>query len=386
MRRAQSRAPAHRLQAEVEHDLAAVLPCKGHGRRVTAALLLRLLALAAALQTSLSAAAKRWAGGISWETVRRALHAQLPDADDLVDPLRAALQRRLPGRLRRRRCTVAVDVHERCYYGDARQTPGVRGGKRKAGTKWFWAYATAALVDAGDRWTVGLTPVHKGEAMDVAVERLLKQVAEAGLRVRCLLLDRGFYSARVVAVLQRRRVPFVMPAVRCGKGAGGTQRFFRSRMRGRFRHTWESRDRKNGKPAGPTVTVSIACLPPPRGRKRPLVYAFGGRLGAPAGLPRLYRWLRGAYRRRFGIESSYRQLGQGLALTTSRSRAYRLLLVGVALLLRNAWVWWASQVDVAWALSRLLDELRLLLAGCLPGSEARPQQEATSAYAATTPI
>jgi hypothetical protein len=385
MRRAQSTPPAHRLQAEVQRDLDAALPWKDHGRRVTAPLLPRLLSLAAALQTSLSAAVQRWAGGISWETVRKALHAQLPDAAGLADPLRAARQRRLPGRLRRKRCAVALDVHERCYYGDARQAAGVRGGRRKAGTQWFWAYATAVLVDAGDRWTVGLTPVHKGEAMDVIVGRLLGQVGRAGLRVRCLLLDRGFYSARVVAVLQRRRVPFVMPVVRCGKGAGGTQRFFGRRARGRFRHTWESRDRKNGKPAGPTVTVDIACVPPPRGRRRPLVYAYGGRLGAPAGLPRLYRWLRQTYRRRFGVESSYRQLGQGLALTTSRREAYRLLLVGVALLLRNVWVWWAGQVGAAWTLNRLLDELRLALAECLPRPEARPQQEATSAYAAATP-
>jgi hypothetical protein len=386
MRRAQSKVPAQRLQAEVQRDLAALLPWKDYGRRVTAELLLRLLSLAAALRTSLSAAVRRGAGGISWETVRRAVHTQLPKADDLIDPLRAALQRRLPRPLRRKRCTLAVDVHERCYYGDARQTPGVRGGKRKAGTKWFWAYATAVLVDAGQRWTVGLTPVRKGEAMDVIVGRLLGQVGRAGLRIRCLLLDRGFYSARVVAVLQQRRVPFVMPVVRRGKGAGGTQRFFGRRARGRFRYTWESRDRKNGKPAGPTVTVSLACVPPPRGRKRPLVYAYGGQVGAPAELPRLYRWLRQTYRRRFGIESSYRQLGQGLALTTSRGEAYRLLLVGVALLLRNVWVWWASQGEAAWTLSRLLDELRLALAECLERPEARPQREVTLAYAAETPI
>jgi hypothetical protein len=386
MRRHQSTVPTQRLQAEVQRDLAAVLAWKDYGRRVTAGLVLRLLTLAATLRTSLSAAVRRWAGGISWETVRRALHAQLPPADDLIDPLRAALQRRLPRPLRRKRCTLAVDVHERCYYGDARQTAGIRGGKRKAGTKWFWAYATAVLVDAGQRWTVGLTPVHKGEAMDVIVTRLLGQLGQAGLRIRCLLLDRGFYSARVVAVLQERQVPFVMPVARRGKGEGGTQRFFRRRMRGRFRYTWESRDRKNGKPAGPTVTVDVACLPPPRGRKRPLVYAYGGQLGLPGELRPLYRRLRETYRRRFGIESSYRQLGQGLALTTSRGEAYRLLLVGVALLLRNVWVWWTGQVDAAWTLSRLLDELRLALANCLQRPEAWPQLEGASASAAAIPI
>lgn len=45
----------------------------------------------------------------------------------------------------------------------------------------------------------------------------------------------------------------------------------------------------------------------------------------------LYRW-------RFGIETSYRQLHQVRARTSSRNPALRLLLVGLALLLVNLWV------------------------------------------------
>jgi IS4 transposase len=44
------------------------------------------------------------------------------------------------------------------------------------------------------------------------------------------------------------------------------------------------------------------------------------------------------YRTRFGIETSYRLLGEARAITTSRSPAVRLLYVGVALLLQNEWV------------------------------------------------
>ena len=44
------------------------------------------------------------------------------------------------------------------------------------------------------------------------------------------------------------------------------------------------------------------------------------------------------YRGRFGIESSYRILGQALARTSSRSPALRLLHVGVGMLLQNEWV------------------------------------------------
>jgi IS4 transposase len=47
--------------------------------------------------------------------------------------------------------------------------------------------------------------------------------------------------------------------------------------------------------------------------------------------------LKQTYRGRFGIETSYRQMNQGRGWTTSRSPSRRLLLVGLALLLRNVW-------------------------------------------------
>ncbi len=53
------------------------------------------------------------------------------------------------------------------------------------------------------------------------------------------------------------------------------------------------------------------------------------------------------YRGRFGIESSYRIMGQALARTSSRSPALRLLQVAVAMQLQNQWVilklQWASE-------------------------------------------
>ena len=54
---------------------------------------------------------------------------------------------------------------------------------------------------------------------------------------------------------------------------------------------------------------------------------------------RSVRQVRETYRQRFGIESSYRQLGEAKARTCSSSACVRLLLVGVALVLRNVWVW-----------------------------------------------
>src|SRR5207244_849539 len=68
------------------------------------------------------------------------------------------------------------------------------------------------------------------------------------------------------------------------------------------------------------------------GRER-LVYAFWG------WSPPRPRAVSELYRRRFGIETSYRQMNQGRARTCTRNPAVRLFLVAVALLLRNVWVW-----------------------------------------------
>ena len=62
------------------------------------------------------------------------------------------------------------------------------------------------------------------------------------------------------------------------------------------------------------------------------MYAYGGwRPSSPAAVS-------ARYRRRFGIETSYRQLNEARARTCTRSPAVRLFLVGVALVLRNVWV------------------------------------------------
>ena len=73
-----------------------------------------------------------------------------------------------------------------------------------------------------------------------------------------------------------------------------------------------------------------------RGRhgREALVYAFGGRLN-----PSSYQWVKETYRRRFAIETSYRQMHQARIRTCTRDPLLRLLYVGIALLLRNVWVW-----------------------------------------------
>ncbi len=69
-----------------------------------------------------------------------------------------------------------------------------------------------------------------------------------------------------------------------------------------------------------------------RGKQR-LVYAFGGLM------PPSFDWVKETYRQRFAIETTYRQLHQARIRTSTRDPLRRLLYVGMALMLRNVWVW-----------------------------------------------
>ena len=52
-----------------------------------------------------------------------------------------------------------------------------------------------------------------------APDLLLARLVTLGIRIKLLLLDRGFYSVRVIQDLIPCALPFIMPAVKRGKKA-----------------------------------------------------------------------------------------------------------------------------------------------------------------------
>jgi putative transposase len=289
--------------------------------------------------TSLFAAGLRLATAPAAETLRKALLASLPPLGELEDRLNDALAAHLPRHLRRRRQRLAIDLTLVPYHGRYHRDPNeIVRGQAKSGTTHFHAYATVYLVFRGQRFTVALTAVWQGDPLKEVIRRLLRRAGDAGVRPALLLLDRGFYSVAVIRYLQAARYPFLMPLVCRGrkashpKGASGSRVFQYRRRSGWDRYTLTEA-------GGRTATVSVGVhvrnrrgRRGKRGRER-LVYGYWGIQ------PKSVVWLSETYRQRFGIESSYRQLREAKAKTCSRSPVVRLFLVGVALVLRNVWVW-----------------------------------------------
>jgi putative transposase len=227
---------------------------------------------------------------------------------------------------------VVIDYHKRPYYGIASATPGVRGGKEEASTRWFWTYASASIITRGERFVVALEPIFDQEKMEDVLERLWQQMAKIPLNIKLLMLDREFCAADPILWLQRRKVPFILPLIRRGKFGRtqdhdqGNARFFRRGNKGITTYEWQPRSSSRTREL---IKVNVACVP--RGRRRPLVYI----VSQPNWT---LTWIKKMYESRFGIESTYRQLGQALAQTTTRMPQWRFVLVAIALLLRNVWV------------------------------------------------
>jgi hypothetical protein len=335
MRRSYSTLTPAVVRALARRSLAAALPWECCRPSVTVDALLDLLLLVAALAASLSACVRRFAFGFSHETARQALDAALPPLPELAEGLVDALHTYLPRPFRRRAWDVAIDRHDVPFYG-ARGTPHVLGGPKKGGTNRFFSYATAVAVHRGQRWCLGLAPLASADGAQ-AVLALADQLRRRGVRIRCLLLDRGFFSGHVVLALQARGLAFVLGVPRKG---GRWGRLF-ALPSGRVTR-WEWKTERGARPVA--VAMVRACRRV-GGRWRREVYAFEG-VGPGRGARRYQRarFYRRLAQRRFGIETSYRQLNQGKAVTTTKDPRRRLLWLGLGLLLRQAWVWCQRQL------------------------------------------
>ena len=308
-------------------------------------LLVQLLVRAGAERRSLDAIVELANNAPCSQTIRNVLAILLPKTTAELEPaIVEALHGRLPKALKRRRRDMAIDMHNKPFYGN-KKTPGTYRSQAKASTKTFFAYATLLVIRKGQTYTVGLVAIVNGEELSSIIDKLLAQAASKGLLPRRLLLDRGFYAAKVMLHLQQRQQPFLMPMILRGKSGitkkdcTGTAQFFVKGRSGWAKYDWEARMRVGKTKGQRTQVTTDVCMVPraktpgEKGKARPLVFAsYGMKKMPPHAMAELYR-------KRFRIETSYRQMHEGLAMTCSKNPVYRLLLVLIAFVLRNLWVW-----------------------------------------------
>jgi hypothetical protein len=321
------------------------LPLMARGEQVQVTDLLHVLVFAAASRISVNQACLDLGSAPTGQTVLGELATQLCDLDQLEETLNTLLARLIPKSLGLRGRQVAVDLIELPYHGTVKEEHQheVCRGKAKQGTTHFFTYATAYAVVNGKRYTLALCRVTAQMTMDQVLEHLFHYLDPLGIKVKVLLLDRGFYSVKVIRALIEREQSFIMPAIKRGKAptqpGGPTGTYVMAQW---TCSAWTSYTLSSAKEGKVTFDLAVVChnLNGRWGKhqREAWLYATWGGKRQPL------NWIRDTYRRRFGIEASYRQVHQAKIKTSSRNPVLRLLFLGVALVLRNVWVWLHAEV------------------------------------------
>lgn len=307
------------------------------GYKCTTQDLLHVLLGVAADQGTIESVCADLVGTPDPETIRLYLNEQVcvEQLPQLEAALNQALIAKLPPRLWRQPQDVAMDFHDRPYYGKSSQAEGlwVRG-RAKDGTTRFYRIATAYILVNNLRFTLGIRFVLPEASTVDTLAHLLRRVRRLNLRWRRLLLDRGFAGIEVQTFLEQQQIPALIACPIRGK-KGGTRALCRGRKSYRTQHTFKNTQTGQAR----TDDVVVCRVFTTAKRTKRLKRRATWQVFILIHLDLTPRQVRRLYRRRFGIETSYRCAGQVRGWTTSPNPAYRFLLMALGVLLVNIWTW-----------------------------------------------
>ena len=268
------------------------------------------------------------------ETIRQYLNEQLcvEELPQLEAALNRALVAKLPPCLWRRGQDVAMDFHDRPYYGKSPQEAGLWiRSQAKDGTTRFYRLATAYILANTLRFTLGVRFVLPGTSKVDVLCHLLQQVQELDIPLHRLLLDRGFAGIEVQEFLDQQAIPALIACPIRGK-TGGTRALCQGRKSYRTQHTFKG---ANGRSR--TAELAVCRTFTTAKRTKRLKRRATWQVFILIHLDMSPQQVRRLYRRRFGIETSYRCAGKVRGWTTSSNPAYRFLLMALGVLLVNIW-------------------------------------------------
>lgn len=270
------------------------------------------------------------------ETIRGYFNEQLKVENlfDLQEAVNLALQTNLKGELKRQKLELAIDFHDQSYYGKTEQAEGLWvGAEAKNGTTKVYRVATLYIIKNGQRLTLAIKFVLPNETAKEIVEYLLKQLQRLEIEARMLYLDRGFASIEIIRYLKSIKQTAIIACPIRGK-TGGLRAMCVGRKSYRTKHIFKSA--KHGKEESEMAMFKGFTTSKKKGRKeRKVKWLAYILVGAEENLSA--KKVKEKYRRRFGIEASYRCAKKVRGWTTSPNAAYRFMLMGMSFLLTNIW-------------------------------------------------
>lgn len=224
--------------------------------------------------------------------------------------------------LRKRKVDIAFDVHKMPYYG-SKDDDYVCGGKHERGTTKFFEFLTCCIVVAGRRFTIDAVPVHPFDTLEKLIDDTLRRV-KSKIHIDKVYLDRGFDRPKIINVLKRNNVKFLMPKVRShtvkawyDKAEGCKARVVKDFVMG----TGENK-----------AIANLVLVDDEEGIKRAFITNLD--VSEP-----MAHYLFKLYGRRWGIETGYRNMDKDFKpRTTSKNYNIRLFYFLFSVCLYNLWV------------------------------------------------
>jgi hypothetical protein len=335
--------PQYELKAEdVRHcaieKLKEYIPVEAHGYCCTTEMIFDVLLKASAECSSIEATCADLEDVADSNTIREYLNQaiEVKTLRKRETQINTALASCIPETMERTGIETAIDFHDEPFYGKGEQTRQVTvRGQAKKGTTYFVRIATAYVIWRQVRLTLAVRFVLPGETALETLKFLLEGLKKLHFSSKVLYLDKGFASTSIIRFLEEWQQPAILACPIRGKTKG-----IRALCHGpasyRTVHTFT-----DGTQAALALKASL--VPGKTGKRRRKWLAFiVVCLDWP--VEKIYQ----EYRRRFGIECSYRMARHVRATTTSRNPALRFFLLGIGLLLLNVWVF------LRWEFARVL--------------------------------
>lgn len=230
---------------------------------------------------------------------------------------------------------IAIDFNDIPWYGKLLYF--IVRDRAKDGTKRFIRFATVSVVVRGKRLVLDVMPVTSKTTKEEVVATLIGS-ARRWVKIRRVLLDRGFYSVKVVKLLRRLRLKYLMPAKETAPVKELMQKLLRTRRR-ITRHTIRST-------SGSVGCILFIAWNEERRKWQPFITNIKVH-------SRNRETLAESYRRRWSIETSYRMKNNFKAKSCSKKYAVRYIQFMLCICMYNFWA--------------LLNALYAILQGKTPG-------------------
>lgn len=259
---------------------------------------------------------------------------KINDFEQVERQINSALKSRIPKRIKKGRHKIAIDLNLIPYYGkpNSDEEDYIYRSEAKSGTNSFYAYATVYVLTRNKRVTLAIRGVRWYDTSVAIITYLLAEINSLNIDIKAFYLDRGFFNVPVIRWLKALKIRFIMPAIRRGKKKGIKQ-FLKGKSSYRTTYTMS-----RGKDDDVTFDLWIICkYRKGKGKIKKHGVEYFAYVVYDVKINLTY--VHEDYRKRFGIESSYRLKNLCRIKTNNKKPALRLLFVGISFLLINIWVY-----------------------------------------------